>query len=284
MGQDKKQLNKLLDFVSELYADPDNKEFAAGIRTLVLNDRDFLRSGSLDGIPDVSDAAGNPLRRIERYLSLDYDIDFREFPDYSFIGEESVREKLESDFREMLRYRFGTRSHRIDFPEFCRFATLQFELLTNYYYEMAYHSDVVKVLDAIIAAKPDYIPGKYITMISEIPLKTKVYQFRREFGWESADLTPVLQCIEVRNKQSHRSLRRDRDIIAEYERRLKEGKVWYYKTGSPEYNKAVEQGVLTKDELKDYYFQVWCDRHPFDDVITAIGRLSSAISSRLAGL
>ena len=35
MGQDKKQLTKLLKFVKELYEDPDNKEFAAGIQSLI---------------------------------------------------------------------------------------------------------------------------------------------------------------------------------------------------------------------------------------------------------
>ena len=38
MGQDKKQLTKLLKFVKELYDDPDNKEFAAGIQSIVLDD------------------------------------------------------------------------------------------------------------------------------------------------------------------------------------------------------------------------------------------------------
>lgn len=38
MGQDKKQLTKLLAFVKGLYDDPDNKEFAAGIQAIVLND------------------------------------------------------------------------------------------------------------------------------------------------------------------------------------------------------------------------------------------------------
>lgn len=38
MGQDKKQLTKLLAFVKDLYDDPDNKEFAAGIQTIVIDD------------------------------------------------------------------------------------------------------------------------------------------------------------------------------------------------------------------------------------------------------
>ena len=39
MGKDKKkQLTQLLSFVKELYDHPDNKDFAAGIQALVLND------------------------------------------------------------------------------------------------------------------------------------------------------------------------------------------------------------------------------------------------------
>jgi hypothetical protein len=38
MGQDKKELTKLLQFVKEIYDHPDNSEFAAGIQDLVLSD------------------------------------------------------------------------------------------------------------------------------------------------------------------------------------------------------------------------------------------------------
>lgn len=38
MGQDKKQLTKLLAFVKDLYDNPDNKEFAAGIQAIVIDD------------------------------------------------------------------------------------------------------------------------------------------------------------------------------------------------------------------------------------------------------
>lgn len=38
MGQDKNQLTKLLAFVKELYDHPDNKEFAAGIQAIVIDD------------------------------------------------------------------------------------------------------------------------------------------------------------------------------------------------------------------------------------------------------
>ena len=38
MGQDKKQLEHLLSFVSAVYNDPDNKEFAAGIQAMIKKD------------------------------------------------------------------------------------------------------------------------------------------------------------------------------------------------------------------------------------------------------
>lgn len=46
MGQDKKQLTKLLAFIKELYDNPDNKEFAAGIESMVLNDLKYRKENS----------------------------------------------------------------------------------------------------------------------------------------------------------------------------------------------------------------------------------------------
>ena len=45
MGQDKKQLTKLLAFVKELYNDPDNNEFAAGIQAMVIDDLKYQKDG-----------------------------------------------------------------------------------------------------------------------------------------------------------------------------------------------------------------------------------------------
>lgn len=283
MGQDKKQLNKLLDFVSELYKDPGNKEFAAGIRSLVMNDKDFLRSGSLDGLSDISDGTGNPLLRIEKYLSLDYDIDFREFPDYSFVTDGSVKERLEADFREMMRYRFGTRSHRVDFPEFCRFATLQFEMLVNYYYERRYGSDVTELIRILDGRFEAFHPADYMKSVSSIPFRSKVFELLYEFAWESWKSSIILHCYDLRNKQSHRSLIADRDIIAECERRLKERGYWSNSMNAPIHkDRIVDDGVLTKNQWDSYQFQVWYDSQPFELVTAVIGQLSSAISSSIA--
>ena len=270
MGQDKKQLTKLLAFVKELYDHPDNKEFAAGIRDIVLNDRNHESDDN------------TTLGKISSYLSLDYELDDKDFPDYSFIGEESARAALLADFREMLRYQYGTRSHRIDFPEFCRYGVMQIEMLVNYFFEKKYDSNFDGVVNAIQLTNSSYNPGEYLSQISDIPLKTKVYRIRHELGWDNNTLSPILNAIEVRNRQSHRSLRLDKDKILDYERHLKEGKVWFYRDDVPMYKRAVEQGVLTQDEMNEYKFQVWLDRQPFDEIISSIHRLSSAIESSLA--
>lgn len=273
MGQDKKrQLTQLLTFVKELYEHPDNKEFAAGIQELVLTDKEVIRR-----ISGTADA--DAIRNIEKYLSLDFDLDSLELPDYSFVTDPAVRENLESDFREMMRYRFGTRGHRIDFAEFCRFATLQLEMIINYYYDMKYASDVRRLADAIAADNPRYRPGDYLSDISDIPLKTKVYRLRHEF--KDINIFPILYCIEVRNRQSHRSLRPEKDKIAEYESRLKAGKVWNSRDEKPMYKKAVEQHILTPAELDEYSFQVWFDAYPFNDILASLKNLADLV--RAAG-
>lgn len=50
MGQDKKQLTKLLAFVKELYDHPDNKEFAAGIQAIVMADSQESKDSRFDEI------------------------------------------------------------------------------------------------------------------------------------------------------------------------------------------------------------------------------------------
>ena len=145
MGQDKKQLSKLLAFIKELYDNPDNKDFAAGIQNMVLADKDFQKRVASSGLSG-SDGTSKDIQKIERYLSLDFKLDEADLIDYSFITNEKVHQQLLSDYREMLRYQFGTRSHKVDFLEFCRFAHLQTEMLINYYFETAFLGDFAKMV------------------------------------------------------------------------------------------------------------------------------------------
>lgn len=76
------------------------------------------------------------VEHIEKYLGLDYYVDGQpSLIDYSFIEATEIQAQLISDNREMMRYRYGTRFHIINFDEYCRYAHLQVEMLLNYYYD-----------------------------------------------------------------------------------------------------------------------------------------------------
>ena len=284
MGQDKKQLGKLLQFVKELYDHPDNTEFTNGIRQMVLADVEFQKLLKESPLFQMEDP--DAVKRMEKYLSLDYRIDEETFPDYSVIKDDVVRERLMSDFREMLRYEFGTRSHKIDFPEFCRFAVLQIEMLVNYFFEKKFAGDIDKIVAEIQSLNASYSPYSGLSQVSEIPLKTKLYHIRNVFGWSRNDINEYLFAADVRNKQSHRSLMVDKDMIRDVEDRLKAAGAWNEKSGKPNYSKN-EDGVskavaaVGQDTLNEYQFQVWCDSQPFSSVTQAIKKLTEAVAKNI---
>lgn len=282
MGQDKKQLTKLLAFVKELYDHPDNKEFAEGIREMVLSDKDFQ-----ERLKEVVPGADpESVKRIEKYLSLDFEIDEKIFPDYSVIQDDEARAHLNADFREMLRYQYGTRSHKIDFAEFCRFAHLQAEMLVNYYFEKKFGGNISQIVAAIQTYMPKYNPYDGLIEVSEIAFKTKLYYLRNVFNWSANDINIYLHTADVRNKQSHRSLMADRDLIRETEDKLKAAGAWNAKAGAPIFKKNEEgvsfaAAVVGQDVLNEYNFQVWYDRQPFGSIISGLKRLLENIASDL---
>ncbi len=97
------------------------------------------------------------IKRIEKYLGLDYYVDSKDSNvDYSFIQIIDVRNQLISDNREMMRFRYGTRYHEIDFDEFCRYAHFQVEMLLNYYYDMICQYDLNSIKKHIEHYNPGY--------------------------------------------------------------------------------------------------------------------------------
>ena len=271
MGQDKnKQLTKLLAFVKDLYDNPDNKEFAAGIQSIVISDKDFMeryREATATGDPGA-------LQKIESYLSLDFKIDSELLEDYSFITDEGVRRQLLTDYREMLRYQFGTRSHKVDFLEFCRYAHLQTEMLINYNLETVFKGDFTAMVNAMREAYPDFKVSDQASSASDIYLKSRLYFIGGVLDLPKKDVTAFIHVYEVRNRQSHRSLRLNRDIIAEIGEKLKDPQL-KKKDGNIDYDKANK--VIGKDRMGEYWFQTWFDRQPFAEVTANLRRLSDAI-------
>ena len=104
--------------------------------------REKLQVGATVVAPVSASMPDERISKIEEYLALDRKLDdispagtkYKEVT-YSFIKDVAVRDMLVSDFREMMRYRYGTRSHKVDFMEFCKYAHFQLEGLVNYFME-----------------------------------------------------------------------------------------------------------------------------------------------------
>ena len=126
--------------------------------------------------PSLVNCGDNRISNIEKYLGLDYFVDsMTSTIDYTFVNDLEVRDKLVSDNREMMRFRYGTRSHKIDFDEFSRYVQLQAEMLLNYYYATKYGT-IENVL--IFFEQLDIkVYRKEIEKISDIPFYSKLIAY-----------------------------------------------------------------------------------------------------------
>ena len=79
MGQDKKQLTKLLAFVKGLYDEPDNRDFAAGLNAIVLNHLAITTNQEIEKVKEALE------------LRADFSID------YSFVKDIFVQRQLMID-------------------------------------------------------------------------------------------------------------------------------------------------------------------------------------------
>lgn len=197
MGQDKTELVHLLNFVKEIYKNTDNKEFAAGIQAMVLED-DLEVKKDLDDIREALHLRG------------------KESIDYSFVNDEIVRNQLRVDNLRMenvaldLKLTDGER-----FNSFCINAFLQVENLANYFYITMYDNDLADVLSEIEdATQNDKYPFKrtgYEKKIGDIAIASKISAFsNRYFPYDAAakiyDYTgSALQKLRlIRNDNFHR--------------------------------------------------------------------------------
>ena len=114
MGQDKKQLEHLLSFVSAVYNDPDNKEFAAGIQAMIKKDLQGNKaswSGKIDEIYEYC---------LKKNLHEQAEDLYKDFP------LESIRTTLIEDYVRMEEAR-----RRNDFDEFGLHLYQQIEAIVN---------------------------------------------------------------------------------------------------------------------------------------------------------
>lgn len=136
MGQDKKQLTKLLQFVKELYDHPDNSEFAAGIQDLVLSDL-RLEGNRENWSKQINEIYELCLRKNLREQAEDL---YKDFPLTSIIG------KLVELYVSMENARRAN-----DFDSFGRYLFLQIELIVG---TIIKEDSFVKLYESIRNMKP----------------------------------------------------------------------------------------------------------------------------------
>ena len=199
MGQDKKQLTKLLKFVKDLYDDPDNKEFAAGVDAIVLNRLAITTNEKIAKIKDALELRADP--------SIDY----------AFVKDIFVQRQLIIDNLRMENVLLNlSMPERERYDNFCVNAFLQVENILNYYYCEKFGKDLDAIL-ADIEEATQYdkypfkrVPGKTYYYVSEIAIVSKIQAFCNRFfpfnpNVKDYTATDLHKLRNIRNDIFHRA-------------------------------------------------------------------------------
>ncbi len=228
------------------------------------------------------------ISHIEKYLGLDYYIDAMEsIIDYAFISEIEVRDKLISDNREMMRYRYGTRSHKVDFEEYCRYAQLQAEMLLNYFYTVK-DGSIPNIISHIKQYNPKASISDNNTSLSSISFSVKLWAYDCEFKINIRETFDHVR--EVRNSQSHRTPQKEDFSTEAYQKKLLDWKIslksdgtfdWYQtKQDTLAYN-IYESKVKNTKEFALYNYLIWYNNKPYDDIVEKIKILACSVKDNL---
>ena len=248
--------------------------------------KEMLRLFNKETIIAKENVDGKRISHIEKYLGLDYYLDFHgSIIDYSFIKDVNVRVRLESDNREMLRFRYGTRSHEIDFSEFCRYAQLQTEMMLNYFYGVK-DSTISAIIDHIYKFNEKATISDKVQKIEDISYSAKLWAFNNEFQLKVKDVLDHVR--EVRNYQSHRTPKAQSFNIEDYQKKLRKRGIrlkkdgttdWYYlQENAPETYKLYLE-IKKSNEFKLYDYLIWYNKRPFDEIITALQKMTGVLNT-----
>ena len=250
--------------------------------------QEMLRLFGKETVTVKENVDGGRISHIEKYLGLDYYLDFQgSIIDYSFVKDVNVRTRLESDNREMLRFRYGTRSHEIDFSEFCRFAQLQAEMMFNYFYAIK-DASIGAIVEHVLRYNEKTTISDKVKKIEDISYSVKLWAFDNEFQIKVKEELDYVR--KVRNNQSHRTPEEQSFNIEDYQEQLrmcgirlkKDGTAdWYYmKKNEPDtYNLYLE--IRKSNEFKLYDYLVWYNKKPFDDIISTLQKIANTINASL---
>lgn len=217
------------------------------------------------------------LSNVEHYLGLDYEIDSQASTiDYSFVKDDRIRNLLQSDNREMMRFRHGTRGHKIDFESYCCYACLQAEMLLNYYFYTVNGDDEESILENI---------KMYNEKANAISLSYELYAFTKQFDLPYSIYNSIDNVRKVRNTQFHRSKEKEREIDIDKKREeLKMNGIPLSPNGTIAMKKITNENIKRKadrekntESYKRYLHQIWFVKHPFTEIHEALVALSSKV-------
>ncbi len=282
---DVRLLNKLLEFLkTQILSDPANAWFATELRKLL--------GATTQPVPAPSKEDSHKITKIEQYLGLDYELDDAEpVVDYDFVADEHLRRSLQAYCREMLRCQYGTRGHKVDFSEFCRYAVMQAEGLLNLYYSSI--GTVQEVREHILRIKPKLSVSDKANTIGAIPFGPKLWAYQAEHRMATA-LTPINYIREIRNEQSHigGDENDDAQFAAGYAAWLtsrgyalrESGEVdWKkLKTLSPEVQNYYNNVVKNSDDYKRYLKILWQRRQSYEEIHDALRALAKSVKKLLS--
>lgn len=271
MGLDKKSLDRIVQFVKAVKDTPGNEEFIAELR-------EVLDIKAPTGVSSSTMQNNDAIEKIEHYLGLDYSLDST-IPriDYSFVTEDDIRNQLEADYREMLRYRYGLRAHKVDFMEFCRYVQLQAEMVLNYYYDNRFDSD-----DEIKAHISDV---SWLKKIDNINYFALLVGFCSEHKIDYSTLDDVRI---IRNSQSHRS-----SIEMEIDKTMAVARKFFsddnfdkrkmvFRENKVDHHTAEAFKSETGVDIKTYNLCVrehmLMKNQPYNDIIASLSKIVSSIS------
>lgn len=230
------------------------------------------------------------IEHIEKYLGLDFYMDTRNSNvDYSFVHIPDVKAMLISDNREMMRFRCGTRYHKTDFREFCRYAHFQIEMLLNYYYDVINKSDLDDIKAHIKRCNPNGKGLDKAKSLEEIPYSVKLWAFHDEHKKEhKINWTLWNNIRKVRNELSHRSVTDDKLSIAKYQEQLKEQEMALTQKGYILFDQGNEEQIKEakkirgSEKYKKYEYLLWYHEMPFDTIVMELKKISVIICNAIS--
>lgn len=197
MGQNREQLNKLLEFIDELAKDKDNAWFVEELRHRYGQNICFL-------------AMSKDVASIREALQIRADNSLN----YGYVNNKILRNQLLIDNLRMENYALDlkTLDETERFYNFCVNAFYQVENLLNFYYFVIYPdvSKLLTYLETITASlKHPFTRTASMKTIADIPIERKIYAFCNDFFPFSSSATDftfkTLSGLRmVRNEGFHR--------------------------------------------------------------------------------